>query len=116
MEEKVNNPYFSQWVDALYLAQEDRSLKYVTVSVVDSMHDVLSVQAESDAAMYSVWRDYVMTLLMIFSVPLVFRVTLADAYLTLTTSAVGQILFILLLGAVVFSVFRALKINKPLML
>lgn len=116
MEAKVNNPYFSQWIDALVLAQEDRSLKYVTVTVVDSMHDVLSVQAESDAAMYAVWRDYLMTLIMIFSVPLIFKFTLADAYLTLTGSLVGQSMFILLLAAVVFSVFRALKINKPLMM
>lgn len=116
MEAKVNNPYFSQWIDALVLAQEDRSLKYVTVTVVDSMHDVLSVQAESDAAMYAVWRDYLMTLIMIFSVPLIFKFTLADAYLTLTTSLGGQAMFILLLAAVIFSVFRALKINKPLMM
>ena len=116
MEAKVNNPHFSQWIDALVLAQEDRSLKYVTVTVVDSMHDVLSVQAESDAAMYAVWRDYLMTLIMIFSVPLIFKFTLADAYLTLTGSLVGQSMFILLLAAVIFSVFRALKINKPLMM
>lgn len=116
MQAQVNNVYFSQWVDALVLAQDDRSLKYVTVTVVDSMHDVLSVQAESDAAMYAVWRDYLMTLIMIFSVPLIFKFTLADAYLTLTGSLVGQSMFILLLAAVIFSVFRALKINKPLMM
>lgn len=115
LEMQVNNAYFSQWIDALVLAQSDRSLKYVTVSVVDSMHDVLSVQAESDAAMYAVWRDYLMTLIMIFSVPLIFKFTLADAYLTLTNSFGGQAMFILLLAAVIFSVFRALKINKPLM-
>ena len=116
MEAQVNNSYFSQWVDALVLAQEDRSLKYVTVTVVDSMHDVLSVQAESDAAMYAVWRDYLMTLIMIFSVPLIFKFTLADAYLTLTNSLGGQAMLILLLAAVIFSVFRTLKINKPLMM
>lgn len=116
MEHQIRNAYFSQWVDALELAQKDRSLKYVTVSVVDSMHDVLSVQAESDAAMYAVWRDYLMTLVMIFSVPLIFKFTLADAYLTLTNSVGGQTLFLLLLAAVIFSVFRALKINKPLMM
>ena len=113
---QMQNPFFSQWIDSLILAQEDRSLKYVTVAVVDSMHDVLSVQAESDAEMYAVWRDYLMTLVMIFSVPLIFKFTLPDAYLTLTTSAVGQGLFILLLIAVIFSVFCALKINKPLMI
>lgn len=116
MEQSVNNPYFAQWTDALVLSQEDRSLKYVVVSVVDSMHDVLQVQAEADAAMYAVWRDYLLTLIMIFSVPLIFKITLPDVYVTLTTSAVGQGMFILLLAAVVYSVLRALKINRPLMM
>ena len=116
MGRTVNNPYFSQWVDALYLAQDDRSLKYVPATVVDSMHDVLSVQAESDAAMYAVWRDYLMTLIMIFSVPLIFKFALADAYILMTSSIIGQGLFMLLLIAVVFSVLCALKTNKPLML
>ena len=113
MEQQVGNSYFSQWIDALVLAQDDRALKHSAVAVVDSMHDMLSAQAEADAGMYAVWRDYLMTLIMIFSVPLIFKFTLADAYLTLTTSVVGQSLFILLLISVVFSVFCALKINKP---
>ena len=116
LDEQIRNPYFSQWIDALILAQDDRSLKYTCISVVDSMHDVLQVQAESDAAMYAVWRDYLLTLILIFSVPLVFKFTLADAYVTLTTSTVGQGLFILLLISVFYSVLRALKINRPLMM
>ena len=79
MENKVCNPYFSQWVDALVLAQDDRSLRYVAVSVVDSMHDVLQAQEESDAAMYSVWREYLITLALIFSVPLVFKLLMREA-------------------------------------
>ncbi|MBR2895340.1 MAG: hypothetical protein IKC03_06755 [Oscillospiraceae bacterium] len=114
MGQRVNNSYFSQWIDTLVLAQDDRVLKYTSVAVVDSMHDVLTVQAESEAGMYAVWRDYLMTLMMIFSVPLIFKFTLPDAYLTMTTSMIGQGLFILLLIAVIFSVFCALKINKPL--
>jgi Flp pilus assembly protein TadB len=116
MEDQVNNGYFSQWVDALVLAQDDRELKYVAVSVVESMHDVLQAQMESDAAMYAVWRDYLLTLFLIFSVPLVFKILMADAYVALTTSPIGQGLFVLLLASVVYSVFRALKINRPLML
>lgn len=116
MESQVDNPYFSQWIDALVLAQENRALKYAAAAVVDSMHDVLAVQAESDAAMYAVWRDYLMTLIMIFSVPLIFKFSLPDAYLTMTGSLVGQGLFVLLLAAVVFSVLCALKINRPLTL
>lgn len=116
LDEQIRNPYCSQWIDALILAQDDRALKYTCISVVDSMHDVLQVQAESDAAMYAVWRDYLLTLILIFSVPLVFKFTLADAYVTLTTSVVGQGLFVLLLLTVFYSVLRALKINRPLMM
>lgn len=116
MEDKVSNPYFSQWIDALVLAQDDRSLRYVAVSVVDSMHDVLQAQEESDAVMYSVWREYLITLALIFSVPLVFKLLMREAYVTMTTSFVGQGLMVLLLIAVVFSVFRAIKINRPLMM
>lgn len=114
MEEQVQNAYFSQWIDALCMAQDDRSLKYVCTSVVDSMHDAIAAQQESDAAMAAVWRDYILTLVLIFSTPLVFRFLMADAYTILVSSAVGQGLFVLLLLAVLFSVFRAIKINTPL--
>lgn len=115
MENSVNNPYFSQWVDSLILAQDDRSLRYVSVTVVATFHDALQAQEESDAAMYAVWREYIITLCLIFSVPLIFKLVMYDAYLTMTTSFAGQSLMMLLLAAVVFSVFKAIKINKPLM-
>ena len=114
MDQRAGHSYFSQWVDALIMAQEDRSLKYVTVSVVQSLNDALQVQRESDAAMYAVWRDYFLVLILIFSMPLVFRLLLADAYAAMTGTLIGQSLLLLLLAAVVFSVFRALKINRPL--
>ena len=113
MERQVPNGYFSQWVDALVLAQEDRQLKYVTVSVVRSFYDALQVQQESEAAMFAVWRDYFLVLILIFSVPLVFRFLLAEAYATMTTSLLGQGMLLLLLAAVAFSVIRALKLNRP---
>lgn len=115
MERQIPNPYFSQWVDALVLAQDDRALKYATVSIVDSFHDVLQAQQEADAIMYGVWREYAVTLALIFSIPLVFRLLMPDAYATLTTSTVGQGMMVLLLAAVVYSALRAVRINRPLM-
>ncbi len=114
MEEQVSNPYFSQWIDALILAQNDRSLKYVTVAVVDSFHDVIRAQQDSDAAMYAVWRDYLLTLILIFAVPLVFKIMMNEAYIAMTSSLIGQGLFVLLLAAVGYSVVRAVRINRPL--
>ncbi len=116
LEAQVNNSYFSQWIDVLVMAQDDRQLKYVTMSVVDSMNDVAQAQMESDTAFYAVWREYFMVLALIFAAPLIFKILMPMAYEILVTSIVGQGLFVLLLAAVVFSLVRALKLNKPILM
>ena len=116
LEAQVNNSYFSQWIDVLVMAQDDRQLKYVTMSVVDSMNDVAQAQMESDTAIYAVWREYFMVLALIFAAPLIFKILMPMAYEILVTSLVGQGLFVLLLAAVVFSLARALKLNKPILM
>ena len=116
LEAQVNNAYFSQWIDVLAMAQDDRQLKYVTMSVVDSMNDVAQAQMESDTAIYAVWREYFMVLALIFAAPLIFKILMPMAYEILVTSLLGQGLFVLLLAAVVFSLVRALKLNKPILM
>lgn len=116
LEAQVNNAYFSQWIDVLVMAQDDRQLKYVTMSVVDSMNDVAQAQMESDTVIYAVWREYFMVLALIFAAPLIFKILMPMAYELLVTSFVGQGLFVLLLAAVVFSLVRALKLNKPILM
>jgi hypothetical protein len=115
MEAQVNNDYFSQWVNVLILAQDDRNMKYVTMSVVDAMADVRQAQRESDTAMYAIWREYFTVLALIFATPLIFRVLMRDAYTVLVTTLPGQALLALLLAAVVFSLVKAYRLNKPLL-
>jgi hypothetical protein len=115
MEAQVGNDYFSQWVNVLVLAQDDRNMKYVTVSVVDAMADVRQAQRESDTAMYAIWREYFTVLSLIFAAPLIFRVLMRDAYTVLVTTLPGQVLLTLLLAAVVFSLVRAYRLNKPML-
>lgn len=116
MEAQVNNDYFSQWVNVLILAQDDRNMKYVTMSVVDAMADVRQAQRESDTVMYAIWREYFTVLSLIFAAPLIFRVLMKDAYTVLVTTLPGQVLLTLLLAAVVFSLVRAYRLNKPLLM
>jgi len=116
MELQVDNPYFSQWIDALVMAQDDRSHKTVTMSVVDTMNDVHQVQLESDTAMYSIWHEYFTVLALIFAAPIIFRVLMKDAYLILVTTLPGQALLMLLLAAVVYSLIKAVQLNKPLLM
>jgi len=115
MEAQVSNDYFSQWVNVLIFAQDDRNMKYVTMSVVDAMAGVRQAQRESDTAMYAIWREYFTVLSLIFAAPLIFRVLMRDAYTVLVTTLPGQALLALLLAAVVFSLVRAYRLNKPLL-
>jgi len=116
MEAQVDNIYFSQWIDTLVMAQDDRSLKYLTMSVVDSMNDVHQAQREADTAMYAIWREYFTVLILIFAAPMLFRILMKPAYLILVTSLPGQALLVLLLAAVVYSLIRAVQLNKPILM
>jgi hypothetical protein len=116
MENQVNNAYFSQWVNVLIMAQNDRAMKYVTMSVVDAMNDVRQSQRESDTAMYAIWREYFTVLALIFAAPLIFRVLMQSAYTVLVMTLPGQALLVFLLAAVVFSLVRACRLNKPLLM
>lgn len=116
MELQVDNIYFSQWVDVLLLSQDDRSMKYVTMSVVDAMADVHQAQREADTVMYAIWREYFTVLILIFAAPMIFRVLMKPAYLALVTTLPGQALLVLLLAAVVYSLIQAVKLNRPLLI
>src|SRR5262249_21225030 len=103
MENQVDNLYFSQWVDALTMAQDDRSMKFITMSVVDAMNDVHQAQREADTALYAIWHEYFTVLILIFSTPVIFRILMKPAYLILVTTFPGQALLALLLAAAVYS-------------
>ena len=107
MENQVDNAYFSQWINVLIMAQDDRSLKYVTMSVVDAMNDVRQAQRETDTAMYAIWREYFTVLSLIFVAPMIFRLLMKQAFTVLVTTFPGQVLLVLQLAAVVFSLVRA---------
>lgn len=114
MEVRVNNAYFSQWVDVLILAQDDRQLKHVAMAVVEDMNDMARVQMELDSALFAVWLEYFSVLVMIFCSPLILRMCMPDAYEILVNSMVGQVLLVLLLLAVAYSLFAANKMNEPI--
>lgn len=116
LELQVDNIYFSQWIDVLIMAQDDRNMKYVTMSVVDAMNDVHQVQRESDTAMYAIWREYITVLILIFSAPMIFRILMHTAYTMLVTTLPGQALLALLIVAIVYSLIKAIQLNKPLLI
>ena len=115
LDSRVDNPYFSEWISAVIMAQEDRKMKYTTLPIVDMLSDIRQAQAEADTAMYGIWYEYLTVLVLIFCAPMILRVLMAEAYTILVTSPLGQALLLLLVAAVVYSLLRAVKLNKPIL-
>ena len=58
MKLKVGNAFFGDWCDILVQCQDDRELKYVLPSIVAKLNSVKRIQAELDAAMMDIYKEF----------------------------------------------------------
>ena len=115
LEVKINNKYFSEWIDILVLAQEKSGdFRFILPAVVQSMNDAKRLQIEADTVMMAVWRDYFTSIILSFSIIPLLKWSNAAWFDILVGSAIGKMLIVLMLIMTVISAFITLKINKPL--
>ena len=94
---KVKNRYFNEWVKTLILCYNDRRLKFALFPVIKAMNDAKSMQIESDGMMVRVWRDYLMTAGLMFSIIPMMRFSNAQWFYLLTNTTIGKLLITLML-------------------
>ena len=115
LELKIDNKYFSEWIDILVLSQEKSGdYRFILPAVVGSMNDAKKLQIEADTVMMAVWRDYFTAIGLSFSIIPLLRWSNAAWFDILTTSFIGKILIVIMLILTLISAFITLKINKPL--
>lgn len=115
LELKLNNKYFSEWIDILCLSQEKSGdYRFILPAVVQSMNDAKRLQIEADTVMMTVWKEYFTSILLSFSIIPLLRWSNAVWFEILVGSVVGKILIIIMLIITLISAFLTLKINKPL--
>lgn len=110
---KIKNRYFNEWVKTLILCHNDRRLKFALFPVIKAMNDAKSMQVESDGMMVRVWRDYLLTAGLMFSIIPMTRFANAEWFYLLTQTAVGKLLIILMLLAALGTAFYVMKATKP---
>lgn len=110
---KIKNRYFNEWVKTLILCHHDRRLKFALFPIIKAMNDAKSMQIESDGMMVRVWRDYLMTAGLMFSVIPMMRFSNAEWFVILTKTAIGKILIILMLLTAIATAFYVMKATKP---
>lgn len=115
LELKINNKYFSEWIDILVLSQEKSGdMRFILPAVIDGMNDAKKLQIEADTVMMSVWKEYFMSIILAFSIIPILRFSNAEWFNILIHTFVGRLLIVLMLVLTIISAFLTLKINKPL--
>lgn len=110
---KVKNRYFNEWVKTLILCYNDRRLKFALFPVIKAMNDAKSMQIESDGMMVRVWRDYLMTAGLMFSIIPMMRFSNAQWFNILTNTPIGKLLIVLMLLTALGTAFFVMKVTKP---
>jgi len=110
---KIRNRYFAEWTKMLILCHHDRRLKFALFPVVKAMNDAKSMQVESNGMMVRVWRDYLLTAGLMFSVIPLMRFSNAEWFSILTTTAIGKLLVVLMLLTALGTAFYVLRATKP---
>lgn len=110
---KIKNHYFSEWVKTLILCHQDRRLKFAFFPIVKAMNDAKSMQVESDGMMVRVWRDYLLTAGLMFSIIPMMRFANKEWFFLLTHTAVGKLLIILMMVTALATAFYVMKATKP---
>lgn len=110
---KIKNRYFTEWVKTLILCHNDRRLKFALFPVVKAMNDAKSMQVESDGMMVRVWRDYLMTVGLMFSIIPMMKFANAEWFFLLTQTTIGRLLIILMMVIALATAFYVMKATKP---
>ena len=110
---KIKNRYFTEWIKMLILCYHDRRLKFALFPVIKSMNDAKAMQIESDGMMVRVWRDYLMTVGMMFSVIPLMRFSNAEWFVILTETTIGKLLIVVMLITALATSFYVMRVTKP---
>jgi len=110
---KIKNRYFAEWAKMLILCYHDRRLKFALFPIIKAMNDAKSMQIESDGMMVRVWRDYLMTVGLMFSVIPMMRFSNTEWFSILTQTTIGKLLIVIMLLTALATAFYVMKITKP---
>lgn len=111
---KIDNRYFSEWAKMLVLCHHDRRLKFALFPVIKAMNDAKSMQLESDTQMLQVWREYFLTVALMFGIIPIMRFSNGAWFSILTETPIGKGLIILMLVMALITSFFVMKITKPI--
>lgn len=111
---KMGNRYFTEWIKMLVLCHHDRRLKFALYPVIKAMNDAKSMQLESDTQMLQVWREYFLTVALMFGIIPIMRFSNESWFVILTQTGIGKFMIALMLIMALGTSFFVMRITKPI--
>jgi hypothetical protein len=113
LEAKVDNEYFSEWIDLVIMSQSDRNMIFILPAIIEEMNDAKNSRVEADTQMASLWRSYFISLVLVISIPLMLKFVNREWYALLVYEPLGIALIVVLLLCLMYSFWRVAKIMRP---
>ena len=100
MKGRIDNRYWTDWVNTLIQCQADRTLRYALPGIVERLGSMRRIQMEADTLLQKQIGDYVVTVFLILGSIPVMAMMMPDWYRMLTQSVAGQVTLAVVLAAV----------------
>ena len=114
MKTKIDNPVFKEWVDAIILCQNDRSLKSTLTPITSKLSDMRIVNGELEMLVTAPRQEFItMVALVVGNIPLLYFLN-KDWYHTLMDTPVGQIVLAICGVAIFISTAFVIKLTQPI--
>ena len=114
MKEKMENPVFKEWVDAMILCQNDRSLKSTLTPIVSKLSDMRIVNGELENMMIEPRQEFItMVILVLGNIPLLYFLN-KDWYHTLMYTTAGQMVLAVCGVAIFVGTAFVIKLTQPI--
>jgi hypothetical protein len=114
LKNKIDNPIYHEWCDALMQCQDDRTLKNTLLPIVGKLTDVRIVNNELKTMIYEPRKEYfTMIAMLISNIPLLYLLN-QSWYHTLMTTTPGQFVLALSGAVVLVTVLLFAKYTKPI--
>lgn len=111
---KINNKYFSNWINVLRLCVDDKKMRFALQPILDSMADEKIMQIEQDTQMKKSYANYIMVVIAMFATLFVFRIARKEWFDILIYTTGGKIIVFLMLVSSVISGLYVIKVAKPI--
>ena len=114
MKIKIDNPVFKEWIDAIILCQNDRSLKSTLTPITSKLSDMRIVNGELENMVTAPRQEFItMVALVVGNIPLLYFLN-KDWYHTLMDTPVGQLVLAICGVAIFVSTAFVIKLTQPI--